>query len=332
MVKCPENRTRAAPGGGPLLSPRVSSRLERLFNLTAALLSTARPLTREELHERVPGYPADDAKGSSRRAFERDKESLREMGIPLVVAEVERDGMMVDGYRIPRDQYALRDPGLEPDELAALHLAGAAVRLDGLRGTEALWKLGGVPGDIDGAGGSETLAAIPTIPELVPLFVAVSERRAVTFGYRGEERTVEPHRLSFAQGRWYLDGHDCTRHARRRFRLDRLEGEVTLGPPGAFERPAEGPAGRTPPWQMGEEAPLEARLRIDADLAGWGVDHLGAEAVTARHPDGSVEVVLTVTNREAFRSFVLGFLDHAEVLGPPELRDDLVEWLAALAG
>lgn len=312
----------------------MSSRLERLFNLTAALLSTARPLTREELYERVPGYPADDAKGSARRAFERDKEALREMGIPVTVEEV-GEATLVEGYRIPREQYALRDPGLEADELAALHLAGAAVRLEGLRSTEALWKLGGVPGGAGDAGagsGSEALAAVPTIPELVPLFVAVNERRAVTFGYRGQERSVEPHRLSFAQGQWYLDGHDRSRQARRRFRLDRLEGEVTLGPAGAFERPVEVPGTATPPWQMGQEAPLDARLHIDADLAGWGVDHLGAEAVTARHPDGSVEVALTVTNREAFRSFVLGFLDHAEVLGPPELRDDLTGWLAALAG
>nr|MDQ3354917.1 hypothetical protein [Actinomycetota bacterium] len=88
----------------------MSSRLERLFNLTAALLSTARPLTREELHERVPGYPDDDPKGAARRAFERDKEALRDMGIPLTVDEVERDdGTLVEGYRIPRDQYALRD-------------------------------------------------------------------------------------------------------------------------------------------------------------------------------------------------------------------------------
>ena len=310
----------------------MSSRLERLFNLTAALLSTGRPLTREELHERVPGYPADDAKGSARRAFERDKEALRAMGIPLAVEEVERGGILIEAYRIPRDQYALRDPGLEADELAALRLAGAAVRLEGLRGTEALWKLGGVPGEAHPEAEVGALAAIPTIPELVPLFVAVSERRAVNFRYRGEQREVEPHRLSFTRGHWYLDGHDRDRQARRQFRLDRLEGEVASGPARAFERPPDVRSASTPPWQMGEEAPVEARLRIDAHLAGWGVDQLGDETVTARHPDGSVEVTLTVTNREAFRSFVLGFLDHAEVLGPPELRDDLISWLDALAG
>ena len=35
------------------------SRLERLINLTAALLHTDRLLTADELHQRVPGY-ADD--------------------------------------------------------------------------------------------------------------------------------------------------------------------------------------------------------------------------------------------------------------------------------
>ena len=34
---------------------------------------------------------------------------------------------------------------------------------------------------------------------------------------------------------------------------------------------------------------------------------------------------------DAFRSFVLDFLDHAEVLSPPELRDDMVRWLQEIA-
>jgi predicted DNA-binding transcriptional regulator YafY len=40
--------------------------------------------------------------------------------------------------------------------------------------------------------------------------------------------------------------------------------------------------------------------------------------------------MLTVSNRDAFRSFVLGFLEHAEVLSPPELRDDMVRWLTSM--
>ena len=72
-------------------------------------------------------------------------------------------------------------------------------------------------------------------------------------------------------------------------------------------------------------------MLVDATRAALVVDELGEQAVVARHDDGAVEVVLPVVNREAFRTWVLELLEHAEVLGPPELRDDLVAWLRALA-
>src|SRR3954454_4267690 len=59
------------------------SRLERLVNLMAALIETERPLTRAEIRERVPGYTGDDS--AYRRAFERDKDTLRNMGIPVAM-------------------------------------------------------------------------------------------------------------------------------------------------------------------------------------------------------------------------------------------------------
>ena len=295
----------------------MAQRLERLLNLTAALLSASRPLTAADIRERVPGYP-EESLASFRRAFERDKDALREMGIPLQGGD--------DGYVIPRDEYELRDPGLDPDELAALHLATAAVRLEGLRGTEAIWKLGGATSASEGV----AVAALPAIPQLVPLFAAVAARAPVTFAYRGEPRTVDPWRLSFSRGRWYLDGFDHDRQAERQFRLDRLDGDVSAGEPGSFTRPAATHTGPEQPWLLGGDEPVTARLRVDADQSAWAVDHLGADAVVDRADDGSVEVELEVTNRDAFRSFVLGFLDHAEVLGPPELRDDFVTYLGAM--
>jgi predicted DNA-binding transcriptional regulator YafY len=51
-----------------------------------------------------------------------------------------------------------------------------------------------------------------------------------------------------------------------------------------------------------------------------------------KHGEGAVVVRLAVTNRDAFRSFVLGLLDHAEVLGPPELRAEVAGWLDATIG
>ena len=86
----------------------MSQKLERLLNLIAALLETPRALSAEEIRARVPGYP-DEAGPTFRRAFERDKDDLREMGVPLRVETVPGTDPPQTGYRIPRDEYYLRE-------------------------------------------------------------------------------------------------------------------------------------------------------------------------------------------------------------------------------
>ena len=304
-------------------------RLERLINLVAALLHADRPLTAEELRQRLPGY-ADD-KATFRRAFERDKEALRDLGIPVVIEQVDdaaQPGVL--GYRIPKEAYYLQDPGLEPDELAALHLAASAVRLEGASGVEALWKLGGEVAEEGPAPGTAAVAALPGTTLLAPLFAAISARRPVRFSYRGRARNLDPWRLSFRNGHWYLAGHDHDAAEERMFRLDRVESDVEVtGEDGAFARPPHGGA-QPPPWEMGGDEPRTARLLVDAGQAGWAAGHVGPAAVEEWRADGSVVLAVRVTNRDAFRSFVLGFLDHAEVLGPSDLRAEMVGWLEAL--
>jgi len=120
----------------------VPDRLERLVNLTATLLETRRPLSLDELSERVePRYPEE--LGSRRRQFERDKETLRELGIPIRVESVDGFGSE-QAYRIHPDDYYLPELELTEAELAALHVAVTAVRLEGDAGREGLAKLGGV--------------------------------------------------------------------------------------------------------------------------------------------------------------------------------------------
>jgi predicted DNA-binding transcriptional regulator YafY len=135
------------------------------------------------------------------------------------------------------------------------------------------------------------------------------------------------------RGHWYVVGRDLDRDAPRAFRIDRIEGGADVGPAGAFDPPPDvDPAAfvRDDPLTFGEDRPIDARVLVDPSRAGWVVEQLGEEAVVARHGDGSVEVTLPVVNRAAFRSWVLDLLEHAEVLGPDELRADLVAWLDAI--
>jgi proteasome accessory factor B len=311
-------------------------RLERLVNLVAALIDTGHPLTRSDIHQRIEGYAEDP--DAFRRNFERDKELLREMGFPLVTVALDPGHPDDVGYQIPRELYELPDPGLDDSELAALRLAASAVQMEGEWGPEAvtvaLRKLGGAAGpDGEGGEGPPRLAALPGEDAAVLAYKAISERRRVRFEYHGRERVVDPWRLSFHRGHWYLSGLDHSRGdgEERTYRLDRVVGSLAVeGPPEAFDRPTLSQAAPPPAWRLGEDDEVAVVIRVDADQALWARQAVGEEAVRSELPDGSVELEVGVTNLAAFRSFVLGFLDHAEVVGPASVRDDLVRWLEAI--
>jgi predicted DNA-binding transcriptional regulator YafY len=308
----------------------LSERLERLINLTATLLATRRPLTLDELAERIePGYPEDLT--ARRRQFERDKETLRDLGVPIAVESVDAFGGDV-GYRIHPDDYYLPDPGLDAAERAALHLAVTAVDLGGaVDPLDALRKLGGAEGE----GAGRALATFEVTPHLGALFDAVARHAVVTFSYRGEPRELEPYGILHRFGHWYVVGRDRARDGGRAFRVDRLDGPPEIGPADGFVAPPGVDLNdylSSDPLTYGDDQPIAARVLVDATRSSLVVDALGEDAVVEQRDDGSVVVALAVVNREAFRTFVLDLLDHAEVLEPPELRAELVEWLTALVG
>ena len=296
-------------------------KLERLLNLTAALLDTDRVLSADDLRRRIGGYP--EGKAAFRRTFERDKEDLRKMGIPLRVENVPGADPPIDGYRILRSEYAGRDLRLEPDELAALHLATSIVRLDG--GETGLHKLGGAA---SGAIDADEVGHVPFDESLAALIAAAADRRAVGFAYAGVERAVEPWRLSFSRGHWYLAGWDRIREDQRLYRVDRVSGPIELldnatQPVGTPTDPAS-----LRGWELGDETPTTVRVAVDPDHAAYLHHLLGEES--GQQEETSV-VEFEVRNREGFRSLILTFLEHAEVLDPLEFREDIVSWLEALA-
>ena len=120
-------------------------------------------------------------------------------------------------------------------------------------------------------------------------------------------RTVDPYRLDFARGRWYLSGFD---HGRQRGagvppRPLRVPTPRPCPTPPSSGRRRRGPACSSTRGSSGDGEPVEARVAVDAAQAPWIVQHLGPGAVAEERPDGSVVVTMTVTNRDNFRSFVL---------------------------
>ena len=85
-----------------------TDRTERLLNLVLALLGSRVPVDRARIRDVVPGYAESASDEAFERMFERDKEELRSMGVPIETV-VNASGE-VDGYRI--DQRAYQMPEL----------------------------------------------------------------------------------------------------------------------------------------------------------------------------------------------------------------------------
>lgn len=304
----------------------ASTKLERLLNLTAALLDTERLLPAAEIQAKVAGYAG--GKAAFRRTFERDKVELRRMGIPLTVGTVPASDPPVEGYRIRPQEYYLTDPHLDEDERAALHLAARAVRLEGTSTDTAFWALGGRPAPRDP---DPELAVIPSDENLALLYRAISERSAVSFRYREASRSLEPARLQFARGHWYVGGHDRDRDEWRNFRLDRID-DLLAGDPGGFvRRPARAGDLERPPWEIGTEA-VVAELDVSAEMADWALAQTGEGLHHERRGDGSIRLNVSVANPAALEDFVIGLLDHATLVAPADLRESLLRRLRACAG
>ena len=268
-----------------------AAKTERLMNLVMTLLATRRPLPKARIREIVEQYRTAPSTEAFDRMFERDKDDLRELGIPLVTEEITALFDDEPGYRIHQRDYALPDLALAPDELAVLVLAARTWSHAALAGpaAQALRKLKAVAGDAD----SQALVGIePRLttsePGFAPLLEAYLDRAPVTFAYRrsatdeARVRHVQPWGMLSRSGRWYVTGQDTDRGEPRVFRLSRIEGQVRrTGKPGSYQPPTDhdpramlaadiprDPAG-TARWQL-LALPYADRERLAGDLASLG--------------------------------------------------------------
>ncbi len=224
-----------------------AQKTERLLNLVIALLSTRAFLSKEQLRTAVPQYaecPNDEAFD---RMFERDKDELRDLGVPLETGGNDAWFDAEVGYRVDRAAYALPEVSFTPDELAVLSLASRVWQQASLAApaSRAVLKLmaAGVEPDQGSLVGIEPRVRTSE-PAFEPVYAAVRDRRPIRFPYRRPgrpdvvERHLEPWGIVSRYGRWYVVGHDRDRDATRVFRLSRVAGPVRMiGAPGDVQVP-----------------------------------------------------------------------------------------------
>jgi proteasome accessory factor B len=315
----------------------TTRKAERLMNLVICLLVTRGYVSKDRIRKVVDGY-RDQSVDAFEKMFERDKEELREIGIPIEVGSHESLFDDEPGYRIRRGAFELPEITLEPDEAAVVGLAARVWQHAGLarQTTDALVKLraGGVAVDRDALSMVEPRLAASE-PAFEPLCDAVLARAPVRFGYRRPgreptERTLEPWGVLSWRGRWYVIGRDRDRDAPRMFRLSRVTTAVRrAGRPGSYRVP-EGTDLRALARSL-QPPPAEGTARVRV-LAGAGNALRRRALAVHAESEGWDRVDVPLAHVDELAEEVVGYGSDVVAVDPPALREAVVARLRRLAG
>lgn len=300
---------------------------ERVLNLLLALSGNPRGLTLRQITRQVGGYDAATQSSVERkqvRRFERDRATLRELGI-VINSEVDVDNPTNTHphkrYLLTPTGYCPQLPDLSPAQLLTLELAthlfsggfiGARLSIARTK-LKAYYPLY-----------NRVFKALPTPgPELSQEVVQGLTRGArAEFAYQGlhdrspRQRQVWDARLSVLEGGWYLDGFDQLAQAYRRFRVDRIVGQIHARQLPDSERPA--------PVQAPDTRHCQAKLWLAPNSAWQLKAHakaLGQDRyLLDYHPSDQLQLVSTLSS----------LAEQALVLEPADLAQAVLTRLQAL--
>lgn len=334
-----------------------TEKLIRQLSLISYLMAERRPVTAPEIRRDVEGYSVMNEDAFARR-FYADRSELEALGIALTIEKPSDGQVEQENYSLPPENFHLPAIEFTDQEHAALHtalhlLGGEFAYAEPLR--LALQQISwgrpspfnspeqrtvalGITGAAGGHDVSHRLAKIET---------AIFRRKTIVFDYYTMERDdtgtrrVDPYQLLFQGGQFYLVGRSHERAAIRVFRLSRMLGKVGYATKAEhdFQRPADfdprAYANRVP-WQFGEplgtaEVWLSHRIawQIERSFGRYG------EMRPARAPDDRVFLTSYASARQLI-AWVLGLGEHARIVAPPglaqELRDRITALVAAHTG
>jgi len=336
---------------------------ERMLALWHALDATELGLTKQEIRRLVPGYGMETSDLAFEKMFTRDKNALRDLGTAIETYTV---GSGSERYRLVANTGPV--VGLSLAEAAAVRLAaniwaagdfseeanqaaekvtGAGAAASSKRKSKAATPPAPSLEELEALSKANDAALIAHVPAssamIKPLLAAISERRRVRFGYRSGVtgkvmfRLVEPWRVAFRDGGWYLLGRDAEHESQlgseRAFRLSRVVGEIkTVSPPRSFPAPREvdvsdllGETAHTITATLGLLPGRGARLRA-----------LGIEEVDERYlanlPAGYEPLAYKYDDEREFADELAGLGSNVVVLGPPQLRAAVIKRLQAAVG
>lgn len=319
------------------MSARIPAE-ERLTNLVVALMATDIGLTKQQILDNVSGYrqraDAGTRPDALEKMFERDKEELRSLGVPIETIGDPADptDLREARYRIPKAEYDLpEDIEFTPAELAVLQLAGSvwsaeSASADAQAGVRKIRALG-IDGDEPIIGFAPRITAREA--SFGPLQDAIERTRVVSFDYLkpGEKaprrRRVQPLALLDYEARWHVYGIDLDADGERTFLLSRIVGHVTITSTSFPAHLREGAGERALAGLSAVAARNSALLEVTP----------GTEAALrlGRRAQPAVQGIrVPFVDRHIFADELASYGPEVRVVEPDELREAVIARLRAV--
>lgn len=309
------------------------------MNVFILLLVSRNYVSKDQIRDAIEEYRSAPSADAFEKKFERDKEELRAIGIPIEVGSLDKFFDDEVGYRVRRDAYELPDIEFTSEEVAVLGLAARVWEHAGLAATtaEAVLKLRTAGNPADPEVLDTVHLRLPTLEAAFdPMLRATQERIPVRFDYRRpgaaakETRHLHPWGVITSQGRWYVIGHDVDRDAPRMFRLSRVMGDVVDdGPPDSYSVPP-GTDVRALSRSLGPAPAQDVRVTVLARVGSATGLRRWASSSTPSDRPGWDQLELVGRSERELVGTLLGYGDAVEVVSPAGVRDAVASRLRAL--
>lgn len=299
---------------------------ERQLNLLFVLLNARFPIEREEIRKRVPGY-FDKSNEAFERMFERDKEDLRDLGIPIEALSTDVFHEDNFGYLINTNDWLMPEIQLSDEERVLLNIAASAWTGTQNTGREVANSL------------NEAVQKL-TIREVLPtkldfdlarqtsfltvITQAKSQSKCVEFVYfnpnsdQESHRLVAPWRIFLSRGQGYLIGFDQNKGEERIFKLSRIVSQVSISSQEILENaPSDLNISKLlDTWEKHEPALSKVVLKVSKEKAG----ELRLISDSINYGDIVDELEFHQVSLDLISKEIMRNCDEVEVVEPLELR------------